>query len=85
MAGLLRNCSWGCVKCIIASDVVKVVVPKGKWAGAYKGRISVEAGSRFRFIPKLEGGPSGAKYADIVKLLDRDGSYEYSERELAAA
>lgn len=64
------------------SDVVKVVVPKGKGAGVYKGRISAEAGSRFRFYPKLEGGPSGAKYAGIVKLLDRCGSYEYSAREL---
>ena len=64
------------------SDVVKVVIAKGRWAGVHKGRISAEAGARFRFYPKLENGPSRAKYADIVKLLDRCGSYEYSARRL---
>ena len=59
-------------------DIVKVDVKQGKLVGTYKGRLSAQSGARFTFYPKKKGLPSGAKYADIVKLIDRDGSYEYS-------
>ena len=68
------------------SDFVQVKKTKGKWAGVYRGRISVRSSGDFVFSPRdKEKQPPSFRAEDIVKLLDRDGSYEYSERELTAA
>lgn len=67
-------------------DVVKVVKAKGKWAGVYRGRISVRASGKFDFYPRnKEKQPESFRAKEIVKLLDRCGSYEYSAHKLAAA
>ena len=66
-------------------DVVKVVKTKGKWAGVYRGRISVRSSGDFVFSPRdKEKQPPSFRAEDIKKLLHRCGSYEYSARELAA-
>ena len=62
-------------------DVVKVVKGKGKWAGAYRGRISVRASGTFVFSPRnKKTQPPSFQAGEIVGLLDRCGSYEYSAR-----
>ena len=64
-------------------DLVRVEKTKGKWAGVYQGRISVRSSGDFVFSPRdREKQPSSFRARDIVKLLDRCGSYEYSAREL---
>lgn len=65
------------------SDVVKVVKQKGQWAGAHQGRIAVSADGRFVFSPRhKEKQPPSFRAKEIVKLLDRCGSYEYGLRPL---
>lgn len=65
-------------------DVVKVVKGKGKWAGAYRGRISVRASGTFVFSPRnKKTQPPSFRAGEIVGVLDRCGSYEYSARMIA--
>ena len=65
-------------------DAVKIVKAKGKWAGEYRGRISVRASGTFVFSPRhKEKQPQSFRAKEIVKLLDRAG-YEHSARKLAA-
>ncbi len=64
-------------------DLVRVEKTKGKWAGIYQGRISVRSSGDFVFSPRSkETQPPSFRAENIVKLLDRCGSYEYSAREL---
>ena len=64
-------------------DLVRVVKAKGKWEGTYQGRISVRSSGDFVFSPRdKEKQPPSFRAEDIVKLLDRCGSYEYSARAL---
>ena len=64
-------------------DIVEIVKSKGKWAGVYRGRISVRASGDFDFSPRdKEKQPPSFRAEDIKTLLDRCGSYEYSAREL---
>lgn len=66
-------------------DVVRIVKEKGKWAGAYRGRISVRASGAFVFSPRnKEKQPPSFRAKEIVKLLDRGGDYEHSARMLSA-
>ena len=66
-------------------DVVRAVKVEGKWAGVYQGRISVRKSGVFVFSPRdKEKQPPSFQAKDIVKLLDRCGSYEYSAREMSA-
>ncbi len=70
-----------------AGDVVKVdrTKAKGEWTGIYRGRIAIRNSGEFVFSPpNKETLPPFFQAKDIVKLLDRCGSYEYSQRELAA-
>ena len=60
------------------SDIVEVVNPKGRWAGVWRGRISIRQKGSFTFAPLGNGGPTSVSPANIVRLLDRDGSYAYA-------
>ena len=56
-------------------DVVKVAVAG---QGIWQGRVSVAKTGRFVFKPAGGSGPTSIKASDIVRLVDRCGSYEYS-------
>ena len=65
-------------------DVVQVVKTTAKRAGTYQGRISIRGSGDFTFSPRdKEKHPTSFRAKDIVKLLDRCGSYEYSARGLS--
>ena len=65
-------------------DIVKVVKTRGKWAGVYRGRVSVQADGQFKFKPRGGKGPASVSHRDIVKLIDRCGSFNYSQRPMTA-
>ena len=59
-------------------DVVQVEIPKGKNAGVHVVRLSVRSDGRFDMKPE-NGKMFTGSYRYIVGLMDRCGSFEYSD------
>ncbi|MFJ9181080.1 RNA-guided endonuclease IscB [Streptomyces sp. NPDC102360] len=64
----------------VTGDLVRAVIPKGKWAGTWTGRISVRA--RGQHSLTTPGGRINVSYLHL-RMLQRADGYAYSSRQEA--
>ena len=69
------------VKGFQTGDIVKAIVPKGKKAGAYIGRVAIRSSGNFNIKTK-SGNIQGISYRHC-QMLHRTDGYAYQKGEVA--
>ncbi len=64
-------------------DLVQAVIPRGKYAGAYIGRVLVRATGRFDIITDGHKVAQGISY-QYCRILQRGDGWQYTKRPVSA-